>query len=180
MHTIPHIALLYELNDSISPIKSVIEPLYSYLYCLNSKTAKERKKPSGFYFLLENRFDKQLSLNSILDLYRSVTSTLVILSEIEKYRDEFKPFNNLSAWLSTVIALKDQIDDISPEIRKLKRDQGVIWEKPLCKRLFLFAESVRALLEELLTLKKTLLEEVLTLKDPFLTKEPLDLKGDLE
>lgn len=178
--TIPHIELLYELNDSIQEIKITIEPLYSYLYCLHSKTGKQALSPSGFYFLLQSNYDNPLGLNALLDLYRNVTKTLIVLEEIEKHQAEYSPFKNLMHWLSAVIALKSQIADISPEINKLKGDKGVISSKSMVRKLFLYTESVRALLEELQSLKKTLLEEVITLKSPFLTKEPLDIKGDLE
>jgi len=180
MSLIPHIELLYECHESISPIQSLIEPLYSYLYCLNTRIGKDRKKPSGFYFLLENRLGSPFSVNALVDLYRSVTSTTVILSELEKHQDDYTPFPELNQWLLAMTALKNQVGDISKEIKKLKNDGGVIYEKPLCRKLFLYVESVRALLEELLSLKKTLLGEVVGANRPFLTKEPLDMKGDLE
>jgi hypothetical protein len=177
---IPHINLLYELDDSLADIKEMIEPLYSYLYCLHSRTSKENKSPSGFFFLLENKFDHPLSLSAVIDLYRCVTNSLIILSEIEKHKDDYQHLSALKPWLLTVIALKNQVSDISPEIRQLKQENGAISTKQMVKKLFLFTESVRALLEELTTLKKTLLEEIVSSKTPFFTKEPLDLKKDLE
>ena len=177
---IPHINLLYELEDSTTSICEIIEPLYSYFYVLNTKAAKDRNRPSGFFFILEDKYRHPLGLSSFIDLYRYVTNSLIILEEIEKHKEEFKEFSNLNSWLSTVIALKSQISDISPEIQKLKADNGVVSTRAVAKKLFLFTESVRALLEELMILKKILLDEVIFSKKITLTKEPLDVKGDLE
>jgi|GEM_PF-2930994 len=179
--TFPHIDLLHELEESLQPILSIIEPLHSYLYCLNAGTVKkDRLKPSGFYFLLGNTTNGESGTSAMIELYKDVTSISIILSEIEKQKAAFASFQSLNSLLSTAFALKNTIPDISAEICKIKEDQGVLSSKVICKKLFLYTESVRALLEELTTLKSILLEELLACHDPFLTKEPLDIKGDLE
>ena len=105
---------------------------------------------------------------------------LLVLSEIEKYKKDFKNYPSLNSLVLTAIALKNNIADISGDINHIKDKTMDITSKMLCKRLFHYTESVRALMEELASLKVTLLEEITSIKNVFLTKEPLDLKGDLE
>ena len=179
--TFPHIDLLHELEEAVQPILTLIEPLHSYLYCLNVASGKkDRLKPSGFYFLLGNAANGESGNSAMIDLYKDVTCITIILSEIEKHKAAFASYGSLNPLLSTAFALKKTIPDISSEICKVKQEQGVLSSKILCKKLFLYTESVRALLEELITLKSILLEEVRVCHDPFLTKEPLDLMRDLE
>ncbi len=181
MVEIPHIELFHELNETIAPVLSTIEPIHAYLYTLSSKTfKKDLLKPSGFYFLLKSNFNPSTHLNIIIDLYKDVTCTLLVLSEIERVKDDFSCYLSLKALLLTAFALKANIKDISSLIIKIKESDANIHSKQTCKTLFLYTESVRALLEELLTLKTILLEEVMSFKHIALTKEPLDLKGDLE
>ena len=181
MVEIPHIELFHELHAAISPVLSTIEPIHAYLYTLSSKAfKKDFLKPSGFFFLLDNNFDSSTHLHIIIDLYKDVTCTLLLLSEIERVKEDFSCYLSLKALLLTTFALKANIQDISPLIKKIKTSDANIHSKQVCKTLFLYTESVRALLEELLTLKSILLEEVMSFKQIALTKEPLDLKGDLE
>jgi hypothetical protein len=179
--SIPHIDVLQELEESLDPILSTIEPLHAYLYSLSITTRKkDRLKPFSFYFLLENIWEPENALNVLIPFYREVTYTLLVLSEIEKHKIDFKNYKSLNPLLLTAIALKNNISDISADINGIKDKSMDITSKMLCKRLFHYTESVRALIEELVSLKVILLEEITSFKNLFLTKEPLDLKGDLE
>lgn len=181
MVEIPHIELFHELFEAITPIASTIEPIYAHLYSLQSKPAKNvPSKTSGFYFLVQNSFNPCAPLEIIIDLYKDVTCSLLILSEIENRQSEFTHLLHLKALLLTSFALKKNIMDISALIKTLKEGGDSLPSRNLYKRLFLYTESVRALLEELLPLKSVLLEEVVSFKKITLTNEPLDLKGDLE
>jgi len=178
---IPHIQLFYELDETITPVVSSIEPVHAYLYTLSSRPSKkDLVLPSGFYFLLASRFDPSHPLDVIIDLYRDVSLSLLVLSEIERVKDDFSSFTALKALLLTLFALKDNIKDISLLIKKIRAKEEKIPLRQTSKTLFLYTESVRAILEELSTLKSILLEEVMSFKQLLLTKEPLDLKGDLE
>lgn len=181
MVEIPHIHLFHELDDTVHSVLLTIEPIHAYLYTLNSRAYKKNfLKPSGFYFLLESNFNPSSHLMVIIDLYKEVTNTLLLLSELEKVKEDFGSYLSLKALLFTSFALKNNIEDISPIIKKIKESNINLQLKQTSKKLFLYTESVRALLEELLTLKSILLEEVMSFKQITLTKEPLDLQGDLE
>lgn len=178
---IPHIGLFYEINNAIDPIATILEPLYAYLYNLNTKSVKkDLLKPSGFYFLLDNTWSPQTAFNAVLELHKHVCCLLVILSEIGRHENDFLDFPNVKALVSTSRALKQNICDISTLIMKIKDGSTITYSKSACKKLFLYTESVRALIEEFGSLKSLLLEETMNKKNLLLTKEPLDLKGDLE
>lgn len=179
--TIPHIDVIQELEEALNPILTSIEPLHVYFYSLSSKTRKkDRLKPSAFYFVLEHLWTKETALEVILPFYRDVTYMLLVFSEIEKHRDDFISLKSLHGLILTSIALKANVLDISSDINHIKERSVDATSKPVCKKLFHYIESVRALLEELISLKIILLEEITTQKDLFLTKEPLDLERDLE
>lgn len=179
--SIPHIDVLQELEESLDPLLCSIEPLHAYLYTLSTTNRKkDRLKPSPFYFLLENIWEPENALQVLIPFYREVSYTLIVLSEIEKHKIDFKNYKSLNALILTAIALKNNISDISADINNIKDKSMDITSKTLCKRLFHYTESVRALVEELTSLKGILLEEITSFRNVFLTKEPLDLKGDLE
>lgn len=178
---IPHISLIEELEDSLEPISSVLEPLHSYLYHLSSAPKKEdRLKPTAFYFALEPIWSVDTALDVVIELYRYVSNTLLILSKIEAYRTDFQEFKNLDSLLITCLALKSKVLDISSSISAIKERREGISSKALCKKLFYFTESVRALVEELNPLKSIVLEDLVGQNRLLFTTEPLDLKGDLE
>ena len=178
---IPHIDVIHELDEALHPILSTIEPLHAYFYSLSTKTKKkDRIAPSAFYFVLEHLWSEDSALEVILPFYKEVTYMLIVLSEIEKHRDDFVSLKAIHALILTAIALKNNIADISSDINNIKEKSAGVSSKLLCKRLFHYIESVRALLEELISLKTILLEEITTQKELFLMKEPLDLERDLE
>jgi hypothetical protein len=177
---IPHTGLFMELEDSILAVLDVLEPLYGYLYSLNTLSRGQVVQPSGFFFLLANNWSKSSALDVVIDLYKSVTLLLLVFSEIEKKMEDFSNRSSLYSLLSTSKALKSKIPNVSSTILKIKDKQELISSKSACKTLFFYTESVRALIEELISLKKVILEESLTSYNISLTKEPLDLKGDLE
>ncbi|MCH9811233.1 hypothetical protein K0U07_00545 [bacterium] len=179
--TIPHIDVIHELDEALEPILASIEPLHAYFYSLSSKAKKkDRLKATAFYFVLEHMWSKETALDVILPFYRDVTYMLIVFSEIEKYRDDFIAYKSLHGLTLTAIALKNNIADISADINNIKEKSVDVTSKMLCKRLFHYIESVRALIEELISLKIILLEDITTQKELFLMKEPLDLERDLE
>ena len=129
---------------------------------------------------MENIWEPENALHVLIPFHREVTYMLLVLTEIEKHKKDFKNYPSLNSLVLTAIALKNNIADISGDINHIKDKTMDITSKMLCKRLFHYTESVRALMEELASLKVTLLEEITSIKNVFLTKEPLDLKGDLE
>jgi hypothetical protein len=179
-NTIPHIKLFIELQEAIEPVLETLEPLYAYFYSLSTRSRKEGVKPSGFYFLLANSWSKEGSLDVVIDFYKNVNILLLVLSEIERVSYDFFEKSNLFALISTSKALRQNILDISPMILKIKDREELIYSKNACKKLFLYTESVRALTEEFSCLKELILEESMYQSNILLTKEPLDLKGDLE
>ena len=179
--TIPHIDVIQELEESLNPIVYVIEPLHAFLYSLSTKSRKkDRLKPTSFYFLLENIWEPEHALDAFISFHREVSYMLLVLSEIERHKKDFVPFPVFNSLVVTAIALKNNISDISSDINNIKEKTMDISSKMLCKRLFHYTESVRALIEELVSIKDILVEEITSQKNLFLTKEPLDLKGDLE
>ena len=178
---IPHLELLKELYNSAEPISDVIDSLHAHLFTLNSSYKKvENLKPTGFFFTIHNTWSLENQANIITDLYKNVSYTLVVLSQLESNKNDFKKIQPLYSFIVTVTALKSNINNIESIINNFREKEPLTFSKPVCKKLFLYTESIRALLEEIYNIKGILLDRILEKKHIFLTKEPLDLKEDLE
>ena len=179
--TIPHIHLFHELDASTEPILPIIEPLYAYLYSLNTRGNKgERQKPPAFFFLLESIWKEETSLSMLVDFHNNVTCSFILVDALEKQKNDFKAFPSLFSLITTLCGLRANALDISLIIVKIKDETPLTHSKSTYKKLFLYVESVRALMEELNSLKEALLEGSMDQYNLQLTEDPLDLKGDCE
>lgn len=168
-----------ELHFLYKETQYLTEILYADLYISTcSKKSKITSISSGFYFLLEPDFSQEKRKNLFVELYKNTTNILHVLHDIENHGDKLKPYKQLLDIIHTCLALKNKIPDISSTICIIKDDPSTLTQKHIEKKMFLFIEGVRALLEEISDIEKTILHENFISKIQFLTKEPIDLKED--
>lgn len=179
VHVLPA-ATLRDLYSLYKESHLLVEILHADLYVSSGKKKTTSNISSGYYFLLENSFCPIKRKDLFLETYKKSIEITLILNELEKDFATLSTFETISDLIHTAIALKNEVPDISSYICQIKDDPSLSSAKHIEKKLFIFLESLRALLEELSNIEHITIDQIIRNKDILLTNEPLDLKGDFE
>jgi hypothetical protein len=173
--------MLFEINQHAEQMVFLLETLHSHFsYITGAEGVKNRKTTSGFYFLLENMYSTDRERDLVLDLYRNASTLEILLDKLYKDKNCFSFSKEISSFLNTSQALGKKIPNISTLICNLKENRASLSDTAVINKLFCYTESILPLMEEVESIKNSLLNEMVQSRSLYLTKEPLDFKGDLE